>query len=68
MPLSAACVHINFTDVGNNLLQVVEGELKTEGSVREQQLQLLNSIISDVSEPSKVLLTKLNCTTKRTVH
>ena len=56
-------------DVGNNLAGVVEGELKTEdggdgGSVKERQLQLLNSIISDVSEPNKQLLTKLNCSTK----
>ena len=56
-----------YADVGNNLAGVVEGELKTEddgGSVKERQLQLLNSIISDVSEPNKQLLTKLNCSTK----
>ena len=55
------------TDVGSNLISVVEEELKTEGGVKERQLQLLNSIISDVSEPNKQLLTKLNCTTKCTV-
>ena len=59
------------SDEGNNLAGVVEGELKTEddgdsGSVKERQLQLLNSIISDVSEPNKQLMTKLNCATKCT--
>ena len=59
-------------DEGNNLAGVVEGELKPEdgdgdgGSVKERQLQLLNSIISDVSEPNKQLMTKLNCATKCT--
>ena len=53
-----------ITDVGSNLSKVVKGELKTEAAVKERQLQLLNSIVSDVSEPNKQLLTKLNCTSK----
>ncbi len=52
-------------DGGSSLLQVVDGELKTESGVKDRQLQLLSSIISDVSETNKQLLTKLNCTTKR---
>jgi hypothetical protein len=61
-----------YADIGNNLSGVVEGELKTEGAsgggggVKERQLQLLNSITSDVSEPNKQLMAKLNCTTKCT--
>ena len=56
--------YMYFPDIGSNLFQVVEEELKTEGSVKERQLQLLTSIISDVSEPNKELLKKLNCTPK----
>ena len=55
---------MDFADVGSNLLKVVEGELTTEVGLKERQLQLLKSIISDVSEPTKQLLAKLNCTTK----
>ena len=53
-----------IADIGSNLLQVVEGELKTETDVKERQLQLLNSIVGDVSEPDKQLLAKLNCSSK----
>ena len=69
----AIYTHANFfvvfcdrfvADGGSSLLQVVEGELKTESGVKDRQLQLLSSIISDVSETNKQLLTKLNCTTK----
>lgn len=68
MKIMMFCFLFN-ADVGNNLAGVVEGELKTEdgdgdGGVKERQLQLLNSIVSDVSEPNKQLLTKLNCSTK----
>ena len=45
---------------------MVEEELKSESGVKERQLQLLNAIISDVSEPNKQLLAKLNCASKRT--
>ena len=66
MSRNKRCFVLN-TDIGSNLVSVVEGELKTEGGVKERQLQLLNSIVSDVSEPNKQLLTKLNCASKCTV-
>ena len=53
-----------FADVDSNLLKVVERELKTETDVKERQVELLKSIVNDVSEPTKQLLAKLNCTTK----
>lgn len=57
IPLIPECKH--------QLLQAVEGKLNSDPAVRERQLQLLSAIISDVSEPSKELLAKLNCGPKR---
>lgn len=53
------------SDAQNQLLQAVEGELKSEPKVKEKQLNLLSAITSDVSELSKELLKKLNCGPKR---
>jgi len=52
-------------DSRNQLLQAVEGELKSEPKVKEKQLNLLSAITSDVSELSQELLKKLNCGPKR---
>lgn len=49
------------SDARNQLLQAVEGELKSEPKVKEKQLNLLSAITSDVSELSQELLKKLNC-------
>lgn len=48
-------------ECSHQLLQAVEGKLKGDPGVQERQLQLLSAIISDVSEPTKELLAKLNC-------
>ena len=48
-------------ECNHQLLQAVKGKLKSDPGVQERQLQLLSAIISDVSDPSKELLAKLNC-------
>ena len=53
------------SDSRNQLLQAVEGELKSEPKVKDKQLNLLSAITSDVSELSQELLKKLNCGPKR---
>jgi len=53
------------SDYRNQLLQAVEGELKSEPKVKDKQLNLLSAITSDVSELSQELLKKLNCGPKR---
>ena len=51
-------------DASQGLLETVRRELEGEPEVTERQLQLLSSITSDVSEPTKQLLMKLNCSPK----
>lgn len=47
-----------------DLVSLVGESLSSGAEVKQRQLQLLSSILSDMSEPTKMLVVKLNCETK----
>lgn len=68
LPQPLYCVPASYGDFQQEVTSLVEKRLtesaEVNAEVKGRQMQLLSAMLADMSEPTEMLVTKLNCETK----